>query len=49
MDDILQVNHLFKSYGDFQLKDVSFRMEKGTIMGFVDVYKRQEMYHPNEL
>lgn len=35
MDDILQVNHLFKSYGDFQLKDVSFRMEKGTIMGFV--------------
>lgn len=35
MDDILQVSHLSKSYGDFQLKDVSFRLPKGMIMGFV--------------
>jgi len=35
MENILEVNRLCKSYGDFALKDVSFSLPKGFIMGFV--------------
>ncbi|MDO3409762.1 ABC transporter ATP-binding protein [Saccharibacillus sp. CPCC 101409] len=31
----LEVRHLHKKYADFQLKDVSFQLEKGYIMGFI--------------
>ncbi|WBW50309.1 ABC transporter ATP-binding protein [Peptoniphilus equinus] len=33
--NVLQVNHVSKQYKDFALKDVSFVIEKGTIMGFI--------------
>lgn len=32
---MLKVSHLYKSYPSFTLHDVSFRVEKGHIMGFV--------------
>lgn len=32
---ILEVNNISKKYPGFELKDVSFSVEKGTIMGFV--------------
>lgn len=32
---MLQVEHIAKEYPGFQLRDVSFRVKKGTIMGFV--------------
>lgn len=32
---VLQVEHIAKEYPGFQLRDVSFRVKKGTIMGFV--------------
>lgn len=35
MENILEINNLCKSYGDFSLKDVSFALPKGYIMGFV--------------
>lgn len=35
MDDILRVSRLCKDYGDFALKDVSFSLPKGSIMGFI--------------
>lgn len=35
MENILEINKLCKSYGDFSLKDVSFALPKGYIMGFV--------------
>ncbi len=35
MENILEINGLCKSYGDFALKDVSFALPKGYIMGFV--------------
>lgn len=35
MENILEINGLCKSYGDFALKDVSFSLPKGFIMGFV--------------
>lgn len=33
--DILKVSHISKTYPGFQLREVSFRVEKGTIMGFI--------------
>ena len=35
MENILEINGLCKSYEDFALKDVSFSLPKGFIMGFV--------------
>jgi ABC-2 type transport system ATP-binding protein len=35
MEDILQVKNLCKDYGGFSLKDVSFSLPKGSIMGFI--------------
>lgn len=35
MENILEIKGLCKSYGDFSLKDVSFSLPKGFIMGFV--------------
>lgn len=35
MENILEINGLNKEYGDFSLKDVSFALPKGFIMGFV--------------
>ncbi len=35
MDAILKVCGLAKNYGDFQLKDVSFELAPGSIMGFI--------------
>ena len=34
MNDILTVNSLNKSYGDFSLKDVTFSLPEGCITGF---------------
>ena len=33
----LDVRHLNKKYSNFQLKDVSFQLEQGYIMGFIGV------------
>ncbi|NMA83468.1 MAG: ABC transporter ATP-binding protein [Epulopiscium sp.] len=35
MDSVLQIQGLAKNYDGFHLKDVSFRVPKGSIMGFV--------------
>lgn len=35
MENILEIKNMTKSYADFQLKDVSLRIPKGTIMGFI--------------
>lgn len=35
MENILEINGLCKTYNDFSLKDVSFSLPKGFIMGFV--------------
>lgn len=35
MENILEINNLCKNYEDFSLKDVSFSLPKGYIMGFV--------------
>lgn len=35
MENILEINGLCKAYDDFSLKDVSFSLPKGYIMGFV--------------
>ncbi|MBQ8078407.1 MAG: ABC transporter ATP-binding protein [Oscillospiraceae bacterium] len=35
MDNILEITGLCKSYGDFALRDVSFALPRGFIMGFV--------------
>lgn len=35
MENILEVKHLSKKYKDFELKDVSFELPKGMIMGFI--------------
>lgn len=35
MENILEINELCKTYGDFSLKDVSFSLPRGYIMGFV--------------
>ena len=37
MNDILTVNGLNKSYGDFSLKDVTFSLPEGCITGFIGV------------
>lgn len=33
--DVLKVDHISKEYPGFKLEDVSFRVAKGTIMGFI--------------
>lgn len=33
--NVIEINNISKSYTDFQLKDVSFNVKAGTIMGFV--------------
>jgi len=35
MENILEINGLCKKYEEFELKDVSFSLPKGYIMGFV--------------
>lgn len=35
MDNILEIKNLNKSYNDFSLKNVSFELPKGMIMGFI--------------
>lgn len=35
MENILEVNNLSKSYNDFSLKNISFNLERGYIMGFI--------------
>ena len=35
MNEILKVSHINKKYKDFNLKDISFTINKGSIMGFV--------------
>jgi len=35
MSKVLEINNLVKEYEKFKLKDVSFSMEEGTIMGFI--------------
>lgn len=35
MENILEINELCKTYGDFSLKNVSFSLPRGYIMGFV--------------
>lgn len=35
MENILEINGLCKTYGDFSLRDVSFALPRGYIMGFV--------------
>lgn len=35
METVLELQHVNKSFGDFTLKDVSFSLEKGYIMGFI--------------
>ena len=31
----IEVNHMYKKIGDFQLRDLSFNVEQGTVMGFI--------------
>lgn len=35
MSSVLKISHLCKEYPLFQLKDVSFEVEPGNIMGFI--------------
>ena len=35
MENILEINGLCKNYDEFSLRDVSFALPKGYIMGFV--------------
>ena len=35
MENILEVKNLSKKYKDFELKDISFKLPKGMIMGFI--------------
>lgn len=37
MNDILTVDGLNKSYGDFSLRDISFSLPEGCITGFIGV------------
>ena len=37
MSDILNVENLNKSYGDFSLTDVAFSLPEGCITGFIGV------------
>ena len=41
MENILELHKVTKEYKNFTLDQVSFALPQGTIMGFVDVYKRQ--------
>ena len=31
----IEVKHIYKKMGDFQLRDLSFNVEQGTVMGFI--------------
>ncbi|HBM80921.1 MAG TPA: sodium ABC transporter ATP-binding protein, partial [Clostridiaceae bacterium] len=35
MEPILEVKNLRKNYKDFSLKDISFKLDRGYIMGFI--------------
>ncbi len=35
MDDILEMNRVTKSYGDFQLRDICMHVPKGMIVGLI--------------
>ena len=35
MDNMLEINHLNKKYGDFTLDDINFKLPKGQILGFI--------------
>ncbi len=35
MSNILEIKNLRKEYNDFSLKDISFNLERGYIMGFI--------------
>ena len=35
MNNILEVKNLSKKYNDFELKNVSFELPKGMILGFI--------------
>jgi len=35
MDNILEIRNLRKDFGNFTLRDISFSLEKGYIMGFI--------------
>ena len=37
MNDILKVENLNKSYGDFSLSDVTFSLPEGCITGFIGI------------
>ena len=39
--EILNIHGLCKRYPSFELKDVSFTMQSGTIMGFVALHRRR--------
>ena len=34
METVLEINNLYKSYGDFRLQDVNIALKKGTLTGF---------------
>ena len=40
--NVIEINNISKSYTDFQLKDVSFNVKAGTIMGFVEKWRRKK-------
>ncbi|MCY9203960.1 ABC transporter ATP-binding protein [Bacillus atrophaeus] len=35
MENVIELKHVYKSFGDFQLKDISMTVEKGFITGFI--------------
>jgi ABC-2 type transport system ATP-binding protein len=35
MSNVIELNKVQKSYGDFSIKDVSFKLNKGYVMGFI--------------
>ena len=42
---MIQVEHLTKRYGSRKaVRDISFEVKQGEILGFLDVYKRQDGY-----
>ena len=48
MNDILNVENLNKSYGDFSLTDVTFSLPEGCITGFIGINgkEREEDQRP---
>ncbi|MCY9198949.1 ATP-binding cassette domain-containing protein, partial [Bacillus atrophaeus] len=35
MENVIELKHVYKSFGDFQLKDISMTVKKGFITGFI--------------